>query len=72
MRTEDCRFVAKGKTGQPGSMHLFEFCWQNSHISSESNECKDDNELTGESVGAAVGLVVGDEVGALVYTESEK
>ena len=53
-------------------MHLFEFCWQSSHISSESNECKDDNELTGESVGAAVGLVVGDEVGALVYTESEK
>ena len=28
---------------------------------------QDDNELTGESVGAAVGLVVGDEVGALVY-----
>ena len=26
-----------------------------------------DNELTGESVGAAVGLVVGDEVGTLVY-----
>ena len=30
---------------------------------------KNDNELTGDSVGVAVGLVVGNEVGALLYTE---
>ena len=30
---------------------------------------KNDNELTGESVGVAVGLAVGDEVEALLYTE---
>lgn len=42
-------------------------------ISSERDECKNDNGLTGEAVGAAVGLVVGDEVGALVYRkESNK
>ena len=28
---------------------------------------KNDNELTGVSVGVAVGLVVGNEVGALLY-----